>query len=146
MKKRSLGMAALVVTALCAAPVFAAEPGEFYLYKDMTPAAKARKNPTNPNDPKEISHGRELFEKLCIDCHGRSGNGRGAIAAYIRIKPTDLTDANYMDRRTDAELFWVIKHGSPGTKMPAYGLEDSERWALVDYVRQFSKGRGDNRQ
>ncbi|MGQ0666975.1 MAG: c-type cytochrome, partial [Nitrospiraceae bacterium] len=46
--------------------------------------------------------------------------------------------------RTEGELFWVIKHGSPGTAMIGFGqvLSDEEIWALIQYERRFAGGHG----
>ncbi|NIP99686.1 MAG: cytochrome C, partial [Nitrospinaceae bacterium] len=39
----------------------------------------------------------------------------------------------------DGQMFWIIKNGSPGTRMPAFGnLSDEQIWQLVLYIRQFA--------
>ncbi len=123
-------------------PVFGAEPDENSLYKNMPPEVQGLKNPYQHGDVVAVERGRDLFNKLCVGCHGRSGDGRGPIAGYTRVKPTDFTRTEYVSRITDQQLYWVIKNGHSDTKMPAYGLLEEERWSLVVYIRLFSEGRG----
>jgi mono/diheme cytochrome c family protein len=44
-----------------------------------------------------------------------------------------------MAQHTDGDLFWWLARGIPGTPMPAYGegLNDEERWHLVNYIRSL---------
>lgn len=46
--------------------------------------------------------------------------------------------------RTEGEIFWVIKHGSPGTAMIPFGglLSDEEIWTVLQYERSFAAGHG----
>ena len=40
---------------------------------------------------------------------------------------------------SDGQMFWVIKHGSYGTRMKLFkNLEEDEVWQLVHYVRHFA--------
>jgi mono/diheme cytochrome c family protein len=94
--------------------------------------------------PSEIvTAGKTLYEGKgnCILCHGISGKGDGP-AAHMHDPhlPTDFTNCAVQNERKDGELFWVIKHGSPGTGMksliPAM-LSEEEGWKIVAYVRTF---------
>jgi hypothetical protein len=44
--------------------------------------------------------------------------------------------------RTEGEIFWVIKYGSPGTSMIPFGglLSDDEIWTVMQHERSFSEG------
>ena len=46
--------------------------------------------------------------------------------------------------RTEGEVFWVIKYGSPETGMIPFGglLTDEEIWTVLQYERSFAKERG----
>lgn len=42
-----------------------------------------------------------------------------------------------MDAIPDGQLYWVIRHGSPGTGMLAHAeLSDEETWQVVAYIRE----------
>ncbi|TAJ25001.1 MAG: cytochrome c [Nitrospirae bacterium] len=95
--------------------------------------------------PAIVIEGKQLYEGkgACALCHGLSGKGDGP-AAHLHNPhpPRDFTDCTVQQARKDGELFWVIKHGSPGTGMvplvPGILTED-EAWKIVAYVRSFCK-------
>lgn len=54
-------------------------------------------------------------------------------------EPHDLTRAEVVSRWTDAELYWIIKHGIKDTGMIALGPTHQEQdlWAVSAFVRQL---------
>jgi mono/diheme cytochrome c family protein len=93
--------------------------------------------------PEIVVAGKALYEGKgrCDLCHGISGKGDGPAAhMHAPLLPTDFTSCALQKDREDGELFWVIKHGSPGSGMkpliPAM-LSEEEGWKIVAYVRTF---------
>lgn len=93
--------------------------------------------------PEIVAEGKKLYEGKgsCVLCHGSNGKGDGPAAHMHRPHaPRDFTDCNFQKARTDGELFWIIKHGSPGTGMVPLvpgTLKEEEAWKLVAYLRTF---------
>jgi hypothetical protein len=59
--------------------------------------------------------------------------------------PRNLHHPGFWRHRTEGEIFWVIRNGSPGTDMPASedALSDEDIWDVIHYVRSFADdGRG----
>jgi hypothetical protein len=58
--------------------------------------------------------------------------------------PRNFQHHGFWRHRTEGELFWVIKHGSPGTAMVGFGsvLSDEEIWALIRYEHTFAGRHG----
>jgi mono/diheme cytochrome c family protein len=100
--------------------------------------AKRMQNPV-PATSEAINDGMYNYMQRCQSCHGADGNGKSGRAEELSVKPSDLTDATEMSRRTDGELFYQITHGR--SPMPAFQskLTDTERWQLVDYIRTLWK-------
>lgn len=104
-------------------------------------------NMTNPLLPtrENIDAGEMLFKidarpTACKVCHGVRGNGLGIIFKNLPTKPRNFTCYYTMEGIPDGQMFWIIKNGSPGTPMPAFGsLSDRQVWQLVLFVRQFLK-------
>lgn len=94
-----------------------------------------------------VEAGEKLYEGKgrCITCHGKNGKGDGPAAHFHKPAPTDFTDCQVQNAREDGELFWIIKHGSPGTGMQAMipnMISEEQGWQLVAYIRSFCKAHG----
>jgi hypothetical protein len=97
-------------------------------------------NPLPPSNH-NISGGKMLFQEdakpmPCENCHGFKITGMGIMFQMMKPYPRDFTCYNTMKDLSDGQLFWVIKNGSHGTRMPAYkNLFDDQIWQLVHYIR-----------
>jgi mono/diheme cytochrome c family protein len=81
---------------------------------------------------KGVSH----FAAHCAMCHGAPGVPRGEIAKGLYPEPPalDRSAANF----SDAELFWIVKHGIKMTGMPSWADHgDEEIWATVAFVKKL---------
>ena len=79
-----------------------------------------------------------VYQKQCAACHGQGGKGDGPAAAMLNPEPTDLTDAEVMNRITDEQLREVVSEGKGS--MPGFGaiLKPAELDALLVFVRGLS--------
>ncbi|MGP0628366.1 c-type cytochrome [Nitrospina sp. 32_T5] len=151
----------LVFTALLLVP--AAPPGLTDMPGHSGICPQTRQTPTapqeyldleNPLEPTEanILAGKTLFHfdaepHACRVCHGLSGNGLGIMFKAVHPKPRNFTCFQTMKDLPDGQLFWVIRNGSPGTVMPAFGSLDVDQiWQLILYIRNFSKVDSTNEQ
>ncbi len=109
----------------------------------MTPEDVAKKNPVAPT-PEGLAEARKLYGYNCAMCHGKAGDGKGDLAADMKLELRDWRDAASLEKITDGELFWVVSNGKG--KMPGEGDRTKEklRWNFVNLVRSFAKkGAGD---
>ncbi len=104
----------------------------------MTPEDAAKKNPVPPT-PEGLAGARKLFGYNCAMCHGMSGDGKGDLAADMKLELRDWRDPSSLEKVTDGELFWVVSNGKG--KMPGEGDRTPEktRWNFVNLVRSFAK-------
>ena len=98
-----------------------------------------------PASEENIAAGKLLFHEEakpvpCETCHGFKGNGFGVIFAQMQPYPRDFTCYQTMKEVSDGQMFWIIKHGSHGTRMKSFftRLKEDEVWQLVHYVRHFA--------
>src|SRR5579871_4002410 len=98
---------------------------------------------TNPlaGNPRAVTAGRDAFTGSCATCHGAAGDGKGGLGQATFPPATDLT-AEDTREKSDAELFWIIKHGLSFTAMPGFGdqYSDNDIWAMVSYLRALQRG------
>ena len=84
---------------------------------------------------------RQVYRWYCAQCHGERGHGDGINAPYLVVPPRDHTKADYLETRSDEQLFEAIKLGGltvgRAPCMPAWGhtLEDQTIRSLVSYIR-----------
>ncbi len=86
-----------------------------------------------------IEEGSKIYfgKGLCVKCHGVSGKG-------IKVpghSPRNFTDPKWQDVRTDGEMMWVLKNGSPGTSMPirvGKVISEEEAWKVILFIRTFA--------
>jgi cytochrome c len=106
---------------------------------------KTLKNPQEPT-PQSIATGKRLFERLCADCHGKTGNGVSEAAESLgtsgNSKPSDLTDDKWDHGSTDGEIFVNIRDGvGPNGVMRGLngkpGISDREIWDIVNFIRSI---------
>lgn len=89
-----------------------------------------------PATDEQIEAGRKIYfgKGLCVTCHSKDGRG-------VRIpghSPRDLTNSKWQEIRTDGELMWVLRNGSPGTGMPVRVgkvISESEGWSVIHFIR-----------
>ena len=89
-----------------------------------------------PASPERIELGKEIFfgKGLCVTCHSKNG------VELPGHSPRDFTDKKWQEIRTDGEMMWVLRNGSPGTAMPVRvgkGINEEEGWSVIHYIRTF---------
>lgn len=103
--------------------------------------ARALRSPL-PASQEIVEKGKALYhgKGTCFTCHGVDGDGTGPGGAQLNPSPRNFQHHGFWRHRTEGEIFWVIKHGSPGTGMIGFGqvLADDEIWSLLQYERTFA--------
>jgi len=112
--------------------------------------------PQKPGNPQALlAHGKEVYAQNCASCHGEHGDGHGVCSAFLIPSPRDFTAAHYKFRSTtlgqlptDDDLFRIVSLGVHGTPMPPWKwlLDDTDRWAVVQYIKTFSPRFADTNQ
>lgn len=147
-------MRATAVLALCAVLVTGGAPlsvaAERHMMQPRVPAdklteARALTSPL-PDASESVEQGKVLYngKGTCFNCHGKDGSGNGPVAAQLDPSPRNFQHDGFWRHRTEGEIFWVIKHGAPGTAMVGFAdvLSDEEIWAIIQYERRFSGTHG----
>ncbi len=110
---------------------------------DKIQSVKKEKNPF-PATAENIAKGKGIFngKGTCFTCLGMEGKGDGPAAVGLDPSPRNFTNLAFQAVRTDGELMYVLKNGSPGTAMmPMVGsvVTEEEGWLVLLYVRSLGK-------
>jgi cytochrome c oxidase cbb3-type subunit 3 len=94
-------------------------------------AMPARVAAQDKPDRADIDGGRQLFNGMCVECHGAGGAGGDA---------PSLNRARLVHAPTDVALVSILENGIPNTAMPRVRrFTDAETRQLVAYVRSLGK-------
>ena len=86
---------------------------------------------------------RDTYQFYCTQCHGIDGHGKGINASHLTVPPRDHTKADYLETRTDEQLFAAIQQGGLAVGrapcMPSwqYTLDENTMRSLVSYIREL---------
>ena len=98
---------------------------------------------TMPRSSEWIDHGKEVYQRRCLGCHGVDGDGNGPAATFLyRQRPRSFAAAVFKFRLTkeplptDGDLLRTITRGVRGTAMPPwYDLPLTDRLAVIQYIK-----------
>jgi hypothetical protein len=102
-------------------------------------------NPLEPTE-KVIARGKNRFETFCVPCHNHDGKGKGVIITNVKLKegeegfpaPANLT-RDFTRSISDARIFHILSAGQNLMFPVNYKLNETDRWALVHYIRKLQK-------
>ena len=106
--------------------------------KWSAPSAETqKKNPVAANES-SLAAGQKIYLKICLMCHGKTGDADGPAVIELNIHPAKLSDPKLLTE-SDGSLFWKITTGKK--PMPAFGkrFSETDRWNLVNYIRTLPK-------
>ena len=105
-------------------------------------ALDAIENPVEA-DQASLARGEELYNRVCVVCHGEEGVGSGAyiIEVYPALAAYNLSGAQVAGY-SDGYIYSMIAAGRG--LMPAYSHQLSyfDRWHVVNYVRTLQRAAG----
>jgi len=87
----------------------------------------------------QLALGKTIFSKSCVACHGENGKGKGPVAARLKQKPADFTDAEHSKFYSDQGRIHIIKKGIKNTPMPGWENTFNEKkiLSLHAYIRSL---------
>ncbi len=92
--------------------------------------------PDGLDDQAKIAEGAGHFAQDCAGCHGAPGMKRADAVAGLNPRSPGLTMV--AKSYSPTELFWITKHGSKLSGMPAWiDHSDQQVWAVVAFLQKL---------
>jgi mono/diheme cytochrome c family protein len=114
-----------------------------FTYFQAKPWAVPDKNAKMANpvkaDAEAIKTGKELWNKHCASCHGKTGAGDGTKAAQLKTTMEDIREST-VQSQSDGALHYKIAEGRD--EMPTFKKkipDDEDIWSIVNYLRTLKK-------
>lgn len=85
-----------------------------------------------------LKRGQERFDIYCSPCHGRVGDGKGAVSQRGMLPPPTFHDER-MRNIEDGHIFNVITNGKNNMAPYRFQVPVPDRWAIVAYVRALQR-------
>ena len=91
--------------------------------------------PADLASPARMAIGATHYAQVCANCHGAPGIGQSPVSLAMTPRPPWLPAQ--IKELTDAQTFWVLKHGVKYSAMPGWPTQtrDDEIWNMVSFVR-----------
>jgi len=106
--------------------------------RDRSIAVRARAitPPADLASPSRIASGAVLYANLCTSCHLAPSMKKTDLSRGLYPKPPQLAYGNDL---TQAQQFWILKHGIKLTAMPSWGRthSDDELWNIVAFLKKM---------
>ena len=95
----------------------------------------------NLDDPKLKEQAFPHYHEMCRLCHGAPGYSPQEFATGLYPSPPSMTKGDFQQELTDAEIYWIVKHGIKMTGMPAFGSthKDEILWGLVALAKEMPR-------
>ena len=94
-------------------------------------------NPVPPTDENLIAGGKSYFSN-CSGCHGPAGKPENEATDTLFPPVPQFTKVG--TTYTEAQIFWIAKHGIRRTGMFANGkwCPDKDLWAMASYIKRIN--------
>lgn len=92
-----------------------------------------------------LKRGQERFNINCSACHGRLGDGNGAVKtrSFGALNPANLHEPRLREV-ADGHIFDVVTHGIRTMQALGGNIPVNDRWAIVSYVRALQRSQNAN--
>lgn len=84
-----------------------------------------------------VERGKAIYERICQNCHGEEGKGKGPVSKKIKGIPDYTTTLKDLP---EGKMYHAIMHGKGVMGSHAGMLNGEERWLVIEYVKHLQRG------
>jgi mono/diheme cytochrome c family protein len=93
-----------------------------------------------PFNEETVAEGKVIYQRFCIHCHGKTGQGDGTVPSNSEYPPPpSYTSANLKDLPV-GKMFHTITYGKGMMGSHASQVNKKDRWLVIQYVKYLQNG------
>lgn len=87
-----------------------------------------------------VAQGKVIFEQFCVHCHGKTGQGDGAVPTNSQYPPPPAYDGASLKSLPEGKMFHTLTYGKNMMGSHASQLNKKDRWTVIQYVKYLQNG------
>ena len=93
-----------------------------------------------PFNEETVAEGKIIYERFCLHCHGKKGQGDGGVPSNSEYPPPPAYDGASLKTLPEGKMFHTITYGKGMMGSHASQLTKKERWTVIQYVKYLQNG------
>jgi mono/diheme cytochrome c family protein len=86
-----------------------------------------------------VAEGKMIFEKMCMHCHGKKGEGDGQLIGTGKFPPPPPYNGGALKELSEGNMFHTITYGKGLMGSHASQLTKEDRWKVIQYIQELQK-------
>jgi mono/diheme cytochrome c family protein len=87
-----------------------------------------------------VAEGEIIYQRFCTHCHGKTGQGDGAIPSKADYPPPPPYNGNALKNLPEGKMYHTLTFGKGMMGSHASQLDQKERWMVIQYVKYLQNG------
>lgn len=93
-----------------------------------------------PMNLETVEEGKIIYQRFCLHCHGKTGQGDGGVPENSEYPPPPAYDGAGLKALPEGKMFHTITYGKGMMGSHASQLNKKDRWTVIQYVKYLQNG------
>lgn len=93
-----------------------------------------------PMTEETVAEGKIIYQRFCIHCHGKTGQGDGTVPSNSEYPPPPSYTSANLKNLPEGKMFFTITYGKGMMGSHASQVNKKDRWTVIQYVKYLQNG------
>jgi mono/diheme cytochrome c family protein len=93
-----------------------------------------------PMTEETVAEGKVIYQRFCIHCHGKTGQGDGTVPSNSEYPPPPSYTSANLKNLPEGKMFFTITYGKGMMGSHASQVNKKDRWTVIQYVKYLQNG------
>jgi mono/diheme cytochrome c family protein len=108
-------------------------------FEEYERAGRESKSPI-PMTEETVAQGKIIYQRFCIHCHGKTGQGDGTVPSNSEYPPPPSYTSANLKNLPEGKMFFTITYGKGMMGSHASQVSKKDRWTVIQYVKYLQNG------